>query len=232
MTSFGCIEYQHLWMEVKNAPSFVQAVMIHLFCDVDYIECFINDFAISTHGPFMNNLHLESRQSWIILVNRKSLWRRTVYRSTHRTCELLFISQNVENLKKDLSDIHTFILTASIYMIRTTRERNWISFEGLRYHVRSWNGNEMKNDYVFITEWTKHWNFAMCHFNGFDWLVVFSCWSLNMLVYADGRIKMIQVDEHSWMKTYTIHMNEWMNLEFSLVTSIGTVWIDFNHRVL
>ena len=55
-TPFGRYEYQRLPMGVKIAPSFAQAVMIRLFRDLCYVECFIDDIAIFTKGTFKDHL--------------------------------------------------------------------------------------------------------------------------------------------------------------------------------
>ena len=58
-----------------------------------------------------NNFHLGSRRKhWKkTLGTRKSLRAKQTRRSTRRSRELLFVSQNVNHLKKDLSDLDLII---------------------------------------------------------------------------------------------------------------------------
>jgi hypothetical protein len=69
-TPFGRYEYQRLPMGVKIAPSFAQAVMIRLFRDLDYVECFIDDIAIFTKGPFKQ--HLKDTQICLARLDRSN----------------------------------------------------------------------------------------------------------------------------------------------------------------
>ncbi len=57
-------------MGVKIAPSFAQAFMIRLFCNLIYVECFIDKIAIFTKGSFKQ--HLKDVQLCLACLDRSN----------------------------------------------------------------------------------------------------------------------------------------------------------------